>query len=184
MSGLGLFPLQTFFLNIMAKAITIYGQAFLSEDALVQDQILITDRTQSENTVVIIPNIWEDLKSTTGNWKVGKSGYFYWEVEMTDTENIEKKVKVKISCPKPDPSLFDYNFESSTGDSDWTKYWKEKMKEVENNPYNSVNGIQPKEITLPGTKYIDQNGKTVEVEETKITRDNLGDIQNLLLNLY
>lgn len=169
----------------MAKAITIYGQAFISDNALVQDQILMTDKTQSENTVVIVPDIWEDLKNpTTGKWKTGKSGYFYWEVEMTDTEDTERKVKVKISCPKPDPSLFDYNFEVSDSDSDWTKYWKTKMKAVEDSPYNSVNGIQPKEITLPGTKYIDQNGDTIEVEETKITRDNLGDIQNLLLNLY
>lgn len=170
----------------MAKAITIYGQAFISDNALVQDQILLTDKTQSENTIVIVPDIWEDLKSSTGKWKTGgsKKDYFYWEVEMTDTEDTEKKVKVKISCPKPDPSLFDYNFEEKSGDSDWTKYWKKKMKTVEDSPYNSINGIQPKEITLPGTKYIDQNGKTIEVEETKITRDNLGDIQNLLLNLY
>lgn len=168
----------------MTKAVTIYGQAFISEDALVQDQILFTDKTQSENTVVLIPNIWEDLKSTTGKWKEGKSGYFYWEVEMTDTEDTERKIKVKVSCPKPDPSFFKYNFNPAPGDSDWTIYWKKKMKSIEDNPYNSVNAIQPKEITLPGTKYINQNGETVEIEETKVTRDGLGDIQNLLLNLY
>lgn len=166
------------------KAITVYGQAFISEDALVQDQILLTETSQSENTVVLISNIWDDLKSTTGKWKTGKNGYFYWEVEMTDMEDTEKKVKVKISCPKPDPDLFDYNFEVKDSDSDWVKFWKGKMKSVESSPYNSVNALQPKEITLPGTKYINQNGEVVVTEETKVTRDNLGDIQNLLLNLY
>ena len=168
----------------MAKAITIYGQAFITEDALVQDQILLTDKAQSENTVVVVPNIWEDLMSSTGKWKAGKNGYFYWEVEMTDTEDTDKKTKVKVSCPKPDPSFFDYNFEVTENDSDWAKYWKGKMKTLEESSYNSVNAIQPKEITLPGTKYVNQNGETVEVSEMKITRDNLGDIQNLLLNLY
>lgn len=185
MSGLGSSLSRLKFIIIfMAKAITIYGQAFISENALVQDQILMTDKAQSENTVVIISDIWEDLKNPSGKWKAGKSGYFYWEVDMTNTEDIEKKVKVKISCPKPDPSLFDHNFNESEGDSEWTKYWKGKMKAVESSPYNSENGIQPKEITLPGTKYVNQNGDIVEVKETTITRDNLGDIQNLLLNLY
>ena len=168
----------------MANAITIYGQAFISDDSLVQDQILITDKTQSENTIVIIPDIWEDLMNPSGTWKAGKNGYFYWEVEMTDTEDTSKKTKVKVTCPKPEPSLFDYNFEVSDSDSDWTAYWKGKMKDVEDSIYNSKNAIQPTEITLPGTKYVDQNGNTVTLEEKKIIRDNLGDIQNLLLNLY
>lgn len=168
----------------MAKAITIYGQAYLSGDSLVQDQILLTDTTQSENTVILIPDIWEDLKNPSGKWKSEKDTYFYWETEMTDTEDTERKVKVKVSCPKPNPSVFDCVFEASEGDSQWTTYWKSKMKAAENSIYNSTNAIQPKEIILPGTKYINQNGETVEVMETKVTRDNLGDIQNLLLNLY
>lgn len=163
---------------------TIYGQAFISGDSLVQDQILITDKTQSENTVIIIDDIWEDLMSSSGKWKEGKNGYFYWEVEMTDTEDSDKKVKVKISCPKPGPERFNFNFTLSDTDSGWAKYWKAKMKSVEESPYNSINAVQPKEITLPGTKYINQNGETVEIKSTKVIRDNLGDIQNLLLNLY
>ena len=58
------------------------------------------------------------------------------------------------------------------------------MKEVQDNLYNSTNGLQSKEINLPGTKYIDQNGDTVELKEIKHTRGDLGDIQNLLFNLY
>ena len=166
------------------KTLTILGQAFISGDALVQDQIFLTDTTQSENTVILIPNIWEDLMSVTGKWKSGKHGYFYWEVEMTDTEDTERKVKVKVSCPKPGPELFDYDFNPSEGDSEWAAHWKAKMKAVEDSLYNSTNAIQPKEVTLPGTKYVDQNGNIVEVNDTKVTRDNLGDIQNLLINLY
>lgn len=168
----------------MANAVTIYGPAFISENSLVQDQILLTDKGQSENTVLIIPDIWKDLMNPSGKWKAGKNGYFYWEVEMTDTEDATKKVKVKVSCPKPEPSLFKFNFEESESDSGWTAYWKGKMKSVENSVYNSKNAIQPTEVTLPGTKYVDQNGNTVTLEEKKIIRDNLGDIQNLLLNLY
>lgn len=162
----------------------IYGQAFINENSLVQDQILITENTQSENTVILIENIWEDLMSASGKFKKEKNGYFYWEVEMTDTEDSDKTVKVKVSCPKPEPSRFDYKFEESENDSEWTAYWKEKMRKTESSIYNSTNAIQPKEVTLKGTKYVDQNGKTIEVKETKISRDNLGDIQNLLLNLY
>lgn len=163
---------------------TIYGQAFISGNSLLQDVILLTDSTQSENTVEIINNIWDDLKSTSGKVKTNGKGFWYWEVEMTDTEDTDKTVKIKFECPKPEPSIFDYNFEEATGDSDWAKYWKAKMKKTQDNLFNSTNGLQPKEVTLPGTKYVNQNGETVKVDEIKITRDDLGDIQNLLFNLY
>lgn len=166
------------------EAKTIYGQAFISGNALVQDIILFVNDKQSESTVEIIKDIWEDLKSTSGTYKTNGKGYWYWEVEMTDTEDSEKKVKVKISCPKPGPEVFDFDFSESSGDSDWAKYWKSKMKETQDNLYNSTNGLQQKEVTLPGTKYIDQNGDTVEVGEIKYTRSDLGDIQNLLFNLF
>ena len=169
----------------MAKELkTVYGQAFISGKALVQDLISFTESGQSESTIEIIPDIWEDLMSTSGTAKTNGKGYWYWEVEMSDTEDPDKKVKVKISCPKPEPSLFDFKFEEQGGDSDWVKYWKSKMKETQKNLYNSTNGVQSKEVTLPGTKYINQNGDTVEVEKTVVTRNDLGDIQNLLFNLY
>lgn len=163
---------------------TVYGQAFISGDSLVQDVILLSDKTQSENTLEIIPNIWEDLQSKSGQYKTNNKGYWYWEVSMTDMENPDVNVKVKVPCPKPDPSLFDFDFEEKETDSDWTKYWKGKMKSTFESPYNSTNGLQSKEIILPGTKYIDQNGNIVELQEIKHTRDNLGDIQNLLFNIY
>lgn len=167
-----------------AKTITIYGQAFIVDNSLVQDQTLITDTTQSENTVILVPDIWEDLKSVSGKWKSGKNGFFYWEVEMTDMEDTERTVKVKIPCPKPEPSFFDFDFEETVSDSDWTKYWKSRMKAVEDSLYNSTNAIQPKEVIFRGSKHIDQNGNTVELKDTKVVRNDLGDIQNLLMNLY
>ena len=163
---------------------TIYGQAFISGNSLVQDVVFFVNDTQSESTVEIINNIWEDLKSASGKYKTNKKGYWYWEVDMTDLEDPDKTVKVKVDCPKPDPSFFDYNFEEDPGDSDWVKFWKGKMKSIQNNIFNSTNGLQQKEVNLPGTKYIDQNGDTVEIKETKIIRSDLGDIQNLLFNLY
>lgn len=168
----------------MATTKTIYGQAFISGDSLLQDVVFFVNSTQSENTVEVIKNIWEDLMDPAGKAKTNKKGYWYWEVEMTDTEDTDKTVKVKFECPKPEPSLFDFNFEVSSGDSDWTKYWKTKMKQTQDNLYNSTNGLQQKEVTLPGTKYVNQNGETVEVQELKYTRNDLGDIQNLLFNLY
>ena len=168
----------------MATSKTIYGQAFILGDSLVQDMILLTETTQSENTVVIIENIWDDLKSTSGTAKTNKKGYWYWEVEMSDTEDTDKKVKVKVSCPKPGPEIFDDDFEDASGDSEWTAYWKAKMRQTRDSLYNSTNGLQQKEVTLPGTKYMNQNGEIVEVEETTYTRNDLGDIQNLLFNLY
>lgn len=168
----------------MTTTKTIYGQAYISGDSLVQDVIFFVNTTQSESTVEVIKDIWGDLKSNSGKALTDGKGYWYWEVEMTDTEDTDKKVKVKVDCPKPDASFFDYDFEISSSDSDWTKFWKTKMKAVQDNLYNSTNGLQSKEINLPGTKYIDQNGDTVELKEINHTRGDLGDIQNLLFNLY
>ena len=168
----------------MTTTKTIYGQAYIIGNSLVQDVVFFINNTQSESTVEIIKDIWEDLKSTSGTCKTDGKGYWYWEVEMSDTEDTDRKIKVKIDCPKPDPSLFDYDFTEVPEDSDWTKYWKNKMKGVKENLYNSTNGLQQKEVNLPGTKYVDQNGDTVELKKIKYTRDDLGDIQNLLFNLY
>lgn len=162
----------------------IYGQAFISGKSLVQDIILFVDDKQSENTVVLIEDIWEDLKSPAGTFKTNNKGYWYWEYQMTNTEDTEKTVKVLFECPKPSPEIFDNNFDEEPGDSEWAKYWKGKMKATRDSLYNSTNGLQQKEINLPGTKYIDQNGETVELKDIKYTRDDLGDIQNLLFNLY
>lgn len=173
----------------MAQTTTIYGQAFITDDALVQDMIFLIDLgggkvQKSENTVEIVSDIWEDLKSTTGEAKTDGKGFWYWEVTQTNMQETDKTVTVKYPCPKPTPSTFDNDLEIKTGDSDWTKYWKEKMTTALNSPYNSTNALQQKEVTLKGTKYIDQNGDLVVIDDVQYTRTDLGDIQNLLVNLY
>jgi hypothetical protein len=77
-----------------------------------------------------------------------------------------------VDCPKPAPELFGFDFEEKEGDSDWTKYWKEKFRETENSPYNGINATYRKEVILPGTKYIkfgnalsQAQDQSVELEE-------------------
>ena len=46
----------------------IKGQAWISGNSLVQDQILLTDNGKSsENTVTLIDDIWDDLTKASGN---------------------------------------------------------------------------------------------------------------------
>jgi hypothetical protein len=171
-----------------AQTKTIYGQAYIINNSLVQDQILlVTDGkvvSRSENTVIIIDDIWEDLKSKSGLAKKGRPGYWYWEVNMTDIEDPDTIVKIHINCPKPGPEIFDNDFTISSNDSEWSSYWKGKMQEVLDSPYNSTSALSPKEVILPGTKYVDQNGDLVTLEDIKTTRSGLSDVQNLMMSLF
>ena len=54
---------------------TIYGQAFISGNSLLQDVVFFMDSTQSENTVEIIKDIWEDLKDPSRKSKTNKKLY-------------------------------------------------------------------------------------------------------------
>lgn len=173
-----------------AETKTIYGQAYITGKSLVQDVIFLVvtnggkNVVQSENTVIIIEDIWSDLLDKNGTSKKGRKGYWYWEVEMTDIDEPDHNVKMKIGCPKPGPEVFDYNYEPSENDSEWAAYWKEKMLEAINSPYNSTNAITPAEVTLPGTKYVDQNGDLITLNEVKVSRDGLSDVQNLMASLF
>ena len=171
-----------------AQTKSIYGQAYIMGESLVQDIIFLVTNgkttSRSENTVIVIENIWEDLLSSSGKAKEGRPGYWYWEVDMTDIEDPDTTVKMKINCPKPGPEVFDYNYEPSENDSEWAAYWKEKMLEAINSPYNSTNAITPAEVTLPGTKYVDQNGDLITLNEVKVSRDGLSDVQNLMASLF
>ena len=53
----------------MTTTKTIYGQAYIIGNSLVQDVVFFINDTQSESTVEIIKDIWEDLKSTSGTFK-------------------------------------------------------------------------------------------------------------------
>lgn len=140
---------------------TVKGQPSILGKSLVQDQILLvtTDGKtvrEASGQEVLIPDIWEDLQNPSGTWK-RKKNYFYWEVDVSDTGDdgsSDATVKQMVTCPRPEPELFDYDFESSNGDSDWTAYWKLKFKTTEDSKYNSTNAVYRKEIILPGTKYI------------------------------
>ena len=92
----------------MSKSKIIKGQAFIIENALVQEQILLTPgQASTTNIVELIKNIWDDLK-TEGTYKSNKKkNYFYWEYEMTDTENEDSVIKVKMECPQPKEGLFE-----------------------------------------------------------------------------
>lgn len=158
----------------------IKSTAVIQGDSIVQDQILfISGKEASHNTIVLLENIWTDLTSNSGTFKKGdKPGFFYWEFKETDTsEDID--IEVRLECPRPKDGLFDYPYTQNSSDNEYVKYWKAKFIEGENN-YEEAISIQKKEITFPGTKYIDQNGDLVELKETKVDNTDLGDISNLL----
>lgn len=164
----------------MSKSKIIKGQAYIIGDALVQEQILLTTGSASTSNVVeLIKNIWDDLK-TEGTYKSNKKkNYFYWEYKMTDTENEDSEVTIKFECPQPKEGLFEEPYDPETVEGDYAKYWVKKLKEsTENYEYKAA--IQKKEIVFPGTRYVNQEGEVVEVEGTKISNTDIGDITNLL----
>jgi hypothetical protein len=56
----------------------IKGQAWISGNSLVQDQIMIIPGVDSvSNVVCLIEDIWEDLSSSSGQYKTNGKGYFY-----------------------------------------------------------------------------------------------------------
>ena len=184
--------------SVKKQSRTVKGQpGYLDLDdtiALVQDQILIYSIdgygvNQSQNTIIIYPDVWKELMKKGGDVKTKDNKYWYFEIDMTDTE-LEKDIKVKVEAAKPNIDLFyskeknDYDLDIKDSDSDWTKYWKNLMKKSLESPYNSTNGLQSKEIVIPGTRYVNQDGEIVEVEGTTIIRNDLGDISNLLNAIY
>ncbi len=162
----------------MAKNRIIKGQAWISGDKLVQNQTLIsTSGATSENTVVLIDNIWEDLMSE-GTYKRDKN-YFYWEVEQHNLD--DELITVRVSCPRPKDGLFTQPYNPAEAKGEWATYWLGVFKKVEDR-YEAQATIQPKEIVFAKTEYIDPaTGNVKTVEETHEANGNLGDITNLLL---
>ena len=159
----------------------IKGQAWVSGYSLVQDQILLTENGKSsENTVVLIANIWDDLTKASGNeYKTNNKGYFFWEVEMTSMENDDIIVKVNIECPKPKQGLFQEPYDPDSVDSSYAKYWVGKMKTAQEN-YENEYAIQRKEVVFDGCTYLDQEGQEVELPDYTFNNSDIGDITNLL----
>ena len=97
----------------MSESKTIKGQVWIQhisdyprKDSLVQEQLLVIPKQDiTTNTVTLIENIWDDLKSD-GTYKWNGKKYFYWEYKMTDTENEDVEVTVKFECPRPYNDFF------------------------------------------------------------------------------
>lgn len=161
----------------MSESKVLKGQAYIMGSTLYQEQILVTPGAVSETqTEVLIEDIWEDLIDGPGTSKNNGSGYFYWEVEQTDTMDDNITLTIKFECPRPIYNVYDRLKESTT---DYGKYWAEKLKTATEN-YEYKAAIQKKEIIFPGTSYIDQTGNVVEIEEQRVENTDLGDITNLL----
>ena len=164
----------------MADYKIIKGQAWIDKDALVQEQIMIIPgRPATTNVVALIPDIWEDLTSSGGTYKSNGGKYFYWEYEMTDSENDDAVVTVRYECPRPKPNLFPEPYDPESVDGDYAKYWVERMKTASEN-YEKAYAIQRKEIILKGTEYLDSEGSIVKIEDKVESNTNLGDIMSLL----
>jgi hypothetical protein len=173
----------------MAETKIIKCQAWVSGNSLVQDQILITsDGKSSENTVVLIQNIWNDLTTLDNSheYKTNKKGYFYWEVDMTSMEDDDITVKVNIECPKPDVNIDP--FRNPEPSDQWTpseisenyaKYWITKLDKIMKDAENEY-AIQRKEVVFGGVTYQDQQGNDVVLPDYTFTNSDLGDITNLL----
>lgn len=164
----------------------IKGQAWVQGDHLMQEQLMIFPGSSfvSENTVILIDNIWENLLSDAGSteygYKTNGKKYFYWEVKMTDTTDETVEVTVRIECPKPKDGLFEepYNPDSVTGE--YAKYWVNQYKIAhENSEHRMV--IQKKSVIFPGTTYVNyETGEKYDTETVIIKNNDIGDISNLL----
>lgn len=108
--------------------------------SLVQEQIVFVEEKKKvkefNETVVLIGDIWEDLKNKSGNWAWNGKKYFYWEFETTSLDG--ETVKVKIEAPTPTADVFvnsegKIDLEILEEDSDWVKYWKKLFSTTEEN---------------------------------------------------
>ena len=163
----------------MSESRIVKGQAWIQGDKLVQEQILITPGSvSSTNVVALIENIWEDLIGT-GTYKTNGRGYFYWEYKMTDTEDDNVEMVVKFECPKPKEGLFQEPYDTSKCSGEYSKYWVGRLKTAVDN-FELKSTVQRKEVIFPGTTYVDSKGDVVELEDTKFSNNDLGDITNLL----
>jgi len=154
----------------------IKGQAWVSNGKLMQDQIAIFPGGKStSNVVVLIDDIWADLLST-GTYKTNGKGYFYWEVEQTSIDDDNVNVTVYIECPKPREEDF---ANLSTASGEWAEYWLNRYNTAMENAEKYLT-IQKKELVFPGSRYLNQYGETVTIEDSKETNNELGSIANLL----
>ena len=101
------------------------------------------------------------------------------ELEATQEVTVEFS-RYPITPPAVLPDTLN---DPDTVQGDYAKYWVSKFKIAAEN-YEERIAIQRKQITFPGTEYIEANsGQTREIEQVTIDNTDLGTIENLL-NLY
>lgn len=120
------------------KMRVVYGQPYLNGKSLLQDQILMISMpngsvNSSNNLVILIPDIWEELKKQVNKYSVkqAKGNIWFWDdkdLVVTDTES-EKNIKFKVQIPIPNIEVFKdrsgkLDLEYDRDDNEWTKYWK------------------------------------------------------------
>ncbi len=144
----------------------IKGQAWIHENtSLVQDMTIVYDngRRVSCPAQILISDIWSDLDKATGNeWKRldVDSSFFYWEYEYTNLETFVDEV-TKFECPKPTKEYYDEKFPNidpkdwdlSTLDSDWAKYWAGLVK-ISNINYSNLSVWKDTSTSLGGVPNV------------------------------
>ena len=129
--------------------------------SLVQEQVVFVEEKKKvkefNETVILIADIWEDLKNKSGEWKWNGKKYFYWECDTTSLEG--ETVKVKIEAPTPVAEVFadsegKIDLEILDEDSDWAKYWKKAFSVAEEN-YQSNAKITEEKIDGMKTALVD-----------------------------
>lgn len=166
---------------------TLKGSAYIvrtdkGKDSLVQEQTLVTmvegKTIMSDNTVVLIDDIWSDLLSD-GTYKTNGKKYFYWEYEMTDTSNDDVTIQMKFECPSPQEKDYQ-DIKDGKYSGSYADYWKEKLLTAEENA-KKESVICTQEISLPGTTW-NTPTETVTVDDMVVRRSDTGisELGNLL----
>lgn len=172
----------------------LYGDVFITKtstevESLVQYQTAlytVNGKTlMSDNTIILIDDIWKDLLSDNGTYKSNyNKGWFFWEYKKTSLDNDDVTIMEKFECPKPKEMYYDRLVDGEyTGE--YANYWKERIKLARDN-YEKEIAILKKEIILdPGPDYNLVNGDHVEQEKKTLIRDNpFNEIGNLLSELF
>lgn len=161
--------------------------------SLVQEQVVFVEEKKKvkefNETVVLIEDIWKDLKDKAGQWKWNGKKYFYWECETTSLEG--ETVKEMIEAPVPTAEIFTneegkIDLEILDEDSDWTKYWKKILSTVE---VNSESNLKITEEKIEGVKtnlvdYTPGNESFPEFDPNEPKTDDRDLISNLQTLLF
>lgn len=133
-----------------------------------QGEVIQTKRVkETSSNVILLNNIWDSLKSgntitldiTGGDYEVtvkscgpksSSKKSWYFKVKYTDPnpESTSGVAYFDLPIPTPKPEVFGFNFEEDGGDSDWSKYWKQQMKQTEQSNYNGINALLNEKVEM------------------------------------